>query len=221
MDTNNSQDNNDKFKKLSETSKSAFKCIGADLDQFGLELDTLARISLRDGVLRGILQGHEEEVRQEAIILVLKWFFRHTTEPQTFKSEITQSVWHTPRALANALKIAKLRYLEYLSKDANLMEPLDEGNGGWVLHPSDLLPHEWPESVTLEFIQKGIQMAVKLGCISPANACIGSLILVEQMPVAEVAKRLGVHRSAVYQQLRRVLKALPAVIDNIDPPPMA
>jgi DNA-directed RNA polymerase specialized sigma24 family protein len=216
-----SQANNRKSSNLPKNSKIVSKCNGVDLDQLGIELDTLARRSLRDGVLLGILKGHEEEVRQDAIILALEWFFRPTNEPESSANKISGSAWHAPRAMAKALKIAKLRYLDSLSKSAKLTEPFNEGNVGTTRHPSDLLPSEWPESVTREFIRKGIQVALKLGRISPANACVARLILLHRLPVAQVAKRLGVHRSAIDQQRHRILKKLPAVFENIEAPPMA
>lgn len=222
MDTHNSQSNNgDKFNHLPKSTKNAFRYNGVDLDQLGIELDTLARRALRDGVLPGILKGHEDEIRQEAVILALEWFFRPTHEPASAGGESTGSAWHAPRALAKALKIAKLRYAADLSKDAKRMEPLDQSNGGWALHPSDLLPHEWPESVTRDFIKRSIEVAAQIGRISRANARIGRLILVEKITVPEVAEKRGVNRSAIYQQLRRVLKALPTVIERIEAPPMA
>lgn len=221
MYKHNSHENSRKFSNLSKTSKFASKCNGVDLEQLGIELDTLARRSLRDGVLSGILQGHEDEVRQEAIILAFEWFFRPINEPKNSGNEIPESSWHAPRALAKALKFAKLRYRDSLSKNANLTVPVNEGNGGSILHPSDLLPSEWPESVTQEFVQKGIQTALKLGRISPANACVARLILLQGLPVPQIAKRLGVHRSAINQQRHRILKKLPAVFENIEAPPMA
>lgn len=221
MHQHNSQENKREFNNLHNDSKIASKCNGFELDQLGIELDTLARRSLRDGVFSGILQGHEEEVRQEATILALEWFFRPTKEPQKSVSKVEVPSWHAPRAMAKALKIAKLRYLTFLSKNAKLMEPINESNGGSVLHPSDLLPSEWPESVTQEFVQKGIEVAQKLGRISPANACIARLILLDRLPVPQIAKRLGVTRSAINQQRHRILKKLPAVFENIEAPPMA
>ena len=221
MYKHNSQANNGKSSNLSKNSKIASKCHGVDLDQLGIELDTLARRSLRDGVLRGILKGHEEEVRQDAILLALEWFFRPTNELETSEIEIPGSAWHAPRAMAKALKIAKLRYADSLSKSATLTQPINESNGGSTRHPSDLLPSEWPESVTQEFVRKGILVALKLGRISTANACVARLILLDQLPVPQVAKRLGVHRSAINQQRHRILKKLPAVFENMEAPPMA
>jgi hypothetical protein len=221
MSKHNSQSNNRKSSNLPKSSKIASKCNGVDLDQLGIELDTLARRSLRDGVLPGILKWHEKEVRQDAIILALEWFFRPTNEPESSGKNSAGSAWHAPRAMAKALKIAKLRYCDSLSKNAKLTETINESNGGSTHHPSDFLPSEWPESVTQEFVSQGIQVALKMGRISPANACVARLILLDRLPVPQIAKRLGVHRSAINQQRRRILKSLPAVFDTIEVPPMA
>ena len=98
MYKHNSQANSGKSSNLSKNSKIVSKCNGVDLNQLGIELDTLARRSLRDGVLRGILKGHEEEVRQEAILLALEWFFRPTNElkPPEMKFKDQHGMHHEP-----------------------------------------------------------------------------------------------------------------------------
>ena len=184
---------------------------GVDLDQLANELDILTRKILRDEILRGPLAGREGEIRQDAILLALRWFVKPKDELE----------WIAPRAIAHALRIVKMRHASSLSKKDKKLISLTGMNGGFVRHASDIQVHELPQPAIRELVDQAISAAVKSKRISQSNGCIAGLVLLDGMPVSQVAKRLGVHRSAVYQQLQRVRRALPAIIDTMEVPTCA
>jgi hypothetical protein len=191
-----------------------------NLDDLAAELDCLARKSLRDGLLQGVLSGQEHEIRNDAVLLALQWYVRGGNPAVPTNIEKLVPTWHAPRALAHALKIVKMRLARSLTKGALNTVPIDEANGGSTPHPSDLTPREWPEAITREVICRGIHLAAKCGRISHANACIARLVFLDDMPISQVAMHRGVHRSAVSQQIWRVMRVLPEVLETVEVPSM-
>ena len=199
-----------------------FPCnhLGQNLDDLADELDALARKSLRDGVLKGTLSGQESEIRNEAVILALQWFVRNTDPAMPTNIEKPVPIWCAPRDLAHALKIVKMRLARSLTKGTLETVPINETNGGSTPHPSDLTPNEWPAAIAQEVLCRGISLAAKSGLISHANACIARLVFLDDMPISQVAIRRGVHRSAVSQQIWKVKRVLPEILETIEVPLM-
>lgn len=193
---------------------------GQNLDDLADELDALARKSLRDGVLKGPLSGQESEIRNEAVILALQWFVRNTDPAMPTNIEKLVPIWYAPRALAHALKIVKMRLARSLTKGTLETVLINETNGGSTPHPSDLTPKEWPAAIAQEVLCRGINLAAKCGRISHANACVARLVFLDDMPISQVAIRRGVHRSAVSQQIWKVKRVLPEILETIEVPSM-
>ena len=181
-------------------------------------MDALAHKFLRNGVLQGTLSGQEDEIRNDAVLLALEWFVKSSNPAITKASGAPRQPWHTPRALASALKVVKLRHARSLTKTMLDTEPLDEMNGGSIPHYSDIAQQDWPEVVKQEMLRRGINAAVVSGRISHANACIARLVLIKFMPVNQVAERRNVDRSAIYQHIWRVRDAMPEILEAVEVP---
>lgn len=191
-----------------------------NLDDLAAELDCLARKSLRDGVLKGVLSGQEYEIRNDAVLLALQWFVRTSNPAMPNNIEKLVPIWHAPRALAHALKIVKMRLARSLTKGTLETVLINETNGGSTPHPSDLTPKEWPAAIAREVLCRGIRLAAKSGLISQANACIARMVYLDDMPISQIAIRRGVHRSAVSQQIWKVKRVLPEILETIEFPSM-
>jgi hypothetical protein len=199
----------------------AFNHTGHDLNNLAAELDGLARKALRDGVLQGILAGQESAIRNDAVVLALQWFLQQTVSTKVPEGGSPDTPWHAPRAIAHALKFAKMRNARFILRGTRLLEPLAEFLGESTPHPYDLSPHDWPEPIARNVLCQGIQLAARSGRISHANASIARLVYLDGIPASHVAKRRGVHRSAIYQHLWRVEKVLPEILEYIEAPSMA
>jgi len=205
----------------SKINKFPLKHNGHDLNNLAAELDGLARKALPDGVLQGILAGQESAIRNDAVVLALQWFLRQIVSTKISEGGQPDMPWHAPRAIAHALRFAKMRNARFILQGTRLLEPLEEFHGESNPHPSDLLPHDWAEPIARKMLCQGIRLAARSGRISHANASIARLVYLDGIPVSQVAKRRGVHRSAIYQQIWRVIDALPEVLEDIEVPSMA
>ncbi len=184
------------------------------LNQTAEELDALALTRLPDRVLRGALTGHEEDIRQNAIVLALGWYLRQQTDPE-FHPEYP---WYAPRAIAAALGIQKRDHIKSLKREAEALLRLSVDRSATTYHPSLLPLCDWPSSAKQAVIRAAIRIALSDGLISTINAAVGIGLLVEGIPAKEMAKRWNISPSAIYQHLGRVRRAIPDIIDGIEIP---
>lgn len=185
-----------------------------DIDRVARELDTLARQRLPDRVFRGDLTGYEDEIRQDAILLALNWYLRQLRDPRHREN----FPWNPARVIAATLQIQKREYLKALRKDADRHLTIPDVVAVVRDHPVMQRPSDWSAS-TLQIMMRGaIRIALRAGSISAANAAITLELFDGGITVREMAKRLGVHRSAIYQHLGRVRKQIPDIIDGMEVP---
>lgn len=182
------------------------------LNQLAEQLDEFARFKLRDGVLCGILQGCENEIRQDAILMALDWFLER--ESGTTK----RPPWQPARAIAIALHYTKMRHVHHLAEHAHRHVEADETNAGLYLHHFHKTALEWPEESKIEMIHQAIQAAVRMGRLSHANACVALRVYRAGETVVSVADRLGVTSGAIYQRLGIVRREIAPILETMDPP---
>ena len=183
-------------------------------------IDVATRSRLPDGVMGGVLRNHEAEIRQEAILIQLKWLFEQhqgIDAGGAWKQRDRYYCWNYPKAAAYALKYAKLRHIDRLASESGNHEPLTEGNGGVCRHASDRQMWKLPKPVRHAMALCGIRDAENRGQISARNAEVARLIL-DGMSVVQVARQCGVTRGAIYEQLRRVGSILPKIMEEIEVP---
>lgn len=180
-----------------------------DLERIAEELLALARLQLPDRVMRGILQGCEDDVRQEAVLLALKWYIKHQAKNQD--SEITG--WNAAQAICMALKYRKLDMIKMIAKEQQARRSLAsmQGYSQAVEWPTD----KWSPTEIRQILEKSIQQALKSGLISHANASIAILFYVEGVSVKDLATNLNRTKGAIHQQLNRVKMAIPGIIQSM------
>jgi hypothetical protein len=191
------------------------------LDRIAEDIDILARDSLKNGVLCGILCGHENEIRQDAILMVLDWLMRGDrdgTDSQVAGKKIANIPWNLSRLVAKALRLCKLRAIRHLTTEGTRNESLNEVNGGYCLHPTDLSSWELSNAIRRQMALTALQVAVQSGRLSASNACIARQLLSGRMSVEDVAKHLKVSSNAIYQRLNRIRRILPDIVAEIEVP---
>lgn len=201
-------------KTKSTTSKLNRHAVGKQLPEHELEriaekLLALARSQLPDRVMRGILQGCEDDVRQEAILLALKWYIKHQAKNQD--SEFTD--WNAAQAICMALKYRKLDMIKKIAKEQQARRLLAS------MHVDSQAAHwpaeKWSPAEIRQILEESIQQALKSGLISHANASIAILVYVEGVSVKDLATNLNRTKGAIHQQLNRVRKAIPGIIQSM------
>jgi hypothetical protein len=172
------------------------------------QLDQLAKGKLPDGCLDGVLRGQEPEIRQDAILLALRWFGRGTSKEE----------WVPAASIAHALRFIKLRYARRLSKRPEHVQ-MDEEFIPVTLALTD--PDAGPMSGRPHAAQMAIQailQATQSGVISTSNAAIVLMALEDGQPVSTIAKRLKLTTGAVYYHINQVRAVLPSIVADIEEP---
>jgi len=204
-----------KTSKPTKTNQSTRNKISRDnLNETAKELELLSKKRLPNFVFKGELTGYEEDIRQRAVVLALGWYLRSLDESDN-ESKIQ---WLAPRAIAGALRLIKRDVLKELQHQERALQSAHMDCRPPMNHPSMTPIAGWPISTMQKAVMEAIHIAHKSKKISSSNAAIGREILLEGTPVTELARRLKIHRSAVAQQLGRVRRHLPAILENIEVP---
>lgn len=188
-----------------------------DIERVASDLDEIGRRHLPDGVIpQGILRGCEAEIRQEALLLAVGGFLQRNPgfRDASAKRDDEAIGMATERCMAIALQITKRRIASRLAKENERMKPLTEATGGMCEHPTSRHPCDWPVDVKADIIMRSVVTAVSQGKLSVSNATIISMVCERGMRVEEVAKAARISRSAVYQQIYRVRRVIPEIINH-------
>jgi DNA-binding CsgD family transcriptional regulator len=179
-----------------------------DLESLASQLDQLAMGKLPDGCLDGVLRGQEPEIRQDAILLALRWFGRCTRKEE----------WVPAASIAHALRFIKLRYARRLSKRPEHVQ-MDDEFIPVTLALTDL--YASPMSGRPHASQMAIQailQATQSGVISTSNAAIVLMALEDGQPVSTIARRLKLTTGAIYYHINQVRAVLPSIVAAIEEP---
>jgi hypothetical protein len=190
--------------------------IDPDIEQTAIELDTLARQRLPDGVFQGDLTGCEAEIRQDSILLALSWYLR-CLQDEAYRVKYP---WIPARALAKALRVQKRDRLKELDKNRKGSVGVLSSDVPTSLHPAMIRPSDWSASTMVRVMEEAIVTALRSNRISFVNASIAMEVFVYGASVSDIAKYLGMHRSNVYQHLQRTKKITEEFIDQIEVPLM-
>ena len=181
---------------------------GVDFESLASDLDLLAKGKLPDGCLDGVLKGQEPEIRQDAILLALRWFGKCTNK----------EVWIPAASIAHALRFMKRRYARRLSRRPEHVLMDEEFTPvSLVLEGPDTGPLSGRPHATNMAIQ-AIHQATQCGRISTSNAAIVLMVLADGQPVSAMAKKLKLTPGAIYYHLNQVRAVLPSIVANIEEP---
>jgi hypothetical protein len=192
-----------------------------DLEIIAKRMDEISRRRLPDGVIRhGILKGMESEIRQQALILSVGGFLQENADYIDARQERNEALIQRSmeKCLAIALALVKRRLASRLTYELARTRELTEENGGTRQHPSDTRPCDWSPDMKAVMVMRSVARAVHQGKISISNASIVSMICVRGLAAEEVAVAVGITRSAVYQNVWRVKRILPEVMDQVEVP---
>ena len=190
-----------------------------DLEQIAAELDLICRRRLRDGAIqKGILVGMESAIRQQTLIKAIGGFLQKNPDYIKARKSGENAAVHAAmeKCAAIAMKFCKAQIKAELTHQKAHQTKLTEANGGSCVHPSMLKPSAWPADVKARIVMISVSLAVSEGSLSAANAGIVDMVCVQGLRANEVARLLGVEPPAVSQQLRRVKKVLPEVMERVE-----
>lgn len=190
-----------------------------ELESIAQKMNEINLRRLPDGVIRGgVLKGQESEIRQEALIMAVGGFLHRNRDFQRAKKtgETEKMENALEKCSALTLRYAKERIASQTTKQRSRETSLSEWKIGFCDHPAQTEPSEWPDDQKALLVMKAVRKAVQNGKLSPSNSSVMSMIFLKGMKPHEVATLWKVSDSAVYQQIRRVRRVIPDVMDVIE-----
>lgn len=180
-----------------------------DLESVAENLVELARARLPDNVIHGALKGCEGDIRQEAVLLAMKWHIRR----KVGDSGHSLSCWNAAQAICAALRYCKLNAIKRHAKEQQARRSFGAIQSQHEDYETGT--EEWPPSEIRQILEKSIQQALQSGLISQANASIALLVYIEGVAVKDLAKGMNRTKGAIHQQLNRVKKAIPGIVQSM------
>lgn len=206
--------------KKKKTNPSKFKCYEAqcpcpahDLDVVAEDLLNLAKSKLPDHVITGVLKGDEQDIRQEAVLLAMKWYVKQWSE----KPHKAESSWNAAQAICAALRYKKQDYIKRNNKEQKTIASLSAQQNHMSQDAGGKSRDEWSPAEIKTVLTRSIETALKRGLISHANATVALQVYVDGKTVTDLAKQLNRTKSAIYQHLNRVRTAIPEIIQSHNP----
>ncbi len=179
-----------------------------NFESLASHLDLLAKDKLPDGCLDGVLRAQEPEIRQDAVLLALRWF----------GSCASKEEWVPAASIAHALRFTKLRYARRLSKrPAHVQMDEELTPVSLILVNPDTQPLSGRPHAT-HMALEALHKATMGGRISTSNAAIVLMVLRDRHSVSQIAKNLNLTRGAVHYHLNRVSSVLPIILDAVEEP---
>ena len=179
-----------------------------DLERVAKNLVDLSRTELPDRVLKGVLRGCEDDIRQEAILLALRWYFRQRADNPTH----VKCCYNAVKEIRGALRFCKLHAIKRQTKE----QTARRAHASQSRHNNPESIHEqWSPAEIREALALSIQQALKFGVISHANASVAIQVYLDGVTVQELANQLGRSKSSIHQHLTRVRKAIPEIIHGV------
>lgn len=192
----------------SKTQPHEGKSIDQDIDSVAEELVQLANTRLPDGVMKGVLNGCEDDIRQEAILQAMKWYIRQRSGDPAPGTD----GWNTAQAICAALRYAKLNAIKQHAKDQKVRHAVSIQS----LHAQrESLAEEWSPAEIRKIVKHSIQQALKQGLISTLNASIALQVYVDGVSVKDLAACLNRTTGAIHQHLARVREVIPEIIHSL------
>lgn len=190
------------------------------LNRLGNEIDELLCRFLPRGRFLGVLLDWEEEIRQEAGLLLYTRYLagnRGLIEATRAKDHI-EIAGHIRRSVWVALKVTVWRYRKKLHQWIQIFE----SNGNLDEHPLAVWPHpadyrrigELPLEVQLNLVRAALRRAVCEKHLGAQNVELACTLLEGNVTQAELAKSRGITRQAINQRLASVRKYLQGAIQN-------
>lgn len=182
------------------------------LNQLADQVDLELRRKFPSGILYDVLKNQEEEVRQQAAIMLFEHYLpgnfqlaRATRSGD--RDEIKNQIG---RSINAATKIVQMRLSRELVSEMKRWSSLPEDAVQWgcIPHSSDHTLHSLPYHALRELALAALLAAVEQKRVSSQNAALATTIIEKGVTQAEVARRLKINRSAVHQRLQAVRKYL-------------
>jgi hypothetical protein len=190
------------------------------INQLAEELERLARRVYPDGCRNGLLTGREGEIRQEALLLLLRRYLLGNKRllevtKQGDVEAITNQILRSLHAALNATQRSVLKRREKEVHEIESWGEIGEHPEAMTLHPSNRhFLWELPFEVQRQLALRGLRQAIAERRLPPGSAELALRMVDDGLSQSAMAKLKGVSRQAVNQRLKPVSRFLRRFIEG-------
>ena len=149
------------------------------------------------GGRRGVSKASVEDFAQEALVKIVR-------NLDSFRGESRFTTW--AQKIAVRVALTELRHKRWRDVSLQEMSAGEEGTDNWLGKLTDLLPT--PEELTTrEAMLKTVERLISEGLTDRQRRALVA-VKINEMPIEEVARRMGTNRNAVYKLLHDARKRL-------------
>jgi len=188
------------------------------------EMDALLKRHLPDGECKGSLHGLEQDVRQEAYLLIVGRYLvgnqalmeaTANGEREEIENQIRRSLRGALRSVLRSMNRAAERHL----KMHEYGEDVDALPQCACIHPACRTSHwELPFEIQRTMVLAALRLGVERGLFTAGNAGVAIAMAEDALTQSQVAKALGISPQAVHSRLAPVRKHMRALIDSQELP---
>jgi len=190
----------------------------AAANQLAVCLDELFRLRLPRAHYTGILEGREDDVRQEAYLLLVGKYLAGNPallaataagDRRLIAEEIHRSLGSSIRSVSKTLKKQLLRHQQMHTYG----EDPDTHAGHTCIHPACRV-HLWelPFEMQRQIVFASLRIGVQENLIYARSAQLAMDMLDQGLSQSQIARSLGVSRQAVHAMLAPVRKHLAEIV---------
>ncbi len=192
----------------------------AQLDEFAVELDRVLHHRLPSEIFRGLLRGREDEIRQDAaILLVERFLIGNKRLMQATRKGIFREVENQlSRSISSAVQVSLRRLRRQVAREAILFRRIRNKDAGIYYHPSERKFWGLPLAVQQELALQALHLAVTGQLLSRSQADIAVSMVAGSISQSGLARKLRISRQAVHQRLQPVRKYLWDVMETLEFP---
>lgn len=160
----------------------------------------------------------EPELRQDALLMAVGGFLYGNTDYQEARAIKNEPAMNRAMEFCAALTLryCKERTASLIAKARSREVFFDESFAGCRPHPTQIPPSEWPADLKAAMVMRAVRTAVRDGKLSVANASLAAMVCAEGKRVSEIALVWKISESAAYQQIKRIRRVVPEVMEHID-----
>lgn len=189
-----------------------------NLDRLGIELDRALRSRLPGGSCSWPIQGREDELRQDAAILLVQKFLLGNRRLMlaTRKRQIGEVERELAHSLFHAVRIARKRLIHHAHAEAARVRSLALQDEGHCPHPTDRKFWSLPLALQRELALQALNIAVTGHLVPKPSAKLARDLITGSATQSELARKAGITRPAVHRRLEPVRQHLWDIIETLE-----
>lgn len=170
------------------------------------------------GRLRGILAGLEDEVRQNAALMLLEQYFQgnHRLDDARENLDLAAAANQIQRSINAALRLSQFRLRRALFRDSQKFTQFDEIHHTPVYNTHNLHTFELSFEARRTLLVSLLERSVRERSLPKTSADMIGHMIDQGMTQAQMARELGISRAAMSLRISRISEVVQSTLETTE-----